>query len=202
MAKFTRAEIRRILGDACTDEIENNLIALHIGVVDPLKDALTNAQAEAVRVEELEKEVNSLKDEKKDAEDWKAKFEKEHADFDKYKSKVDKEKANENLRGLYKNLLKEAKVDEKRFDSILKVTDLSNLKLDKDGKLEDADKISESIKTDWKDFIVSNETKGTATPETPPENSGGSKLTKKQIMDIKDTSERQKAIAENLELFE
>ena len=40
MPKFTRSDIRKILGEACTDEIENNLIALHLGVVDPLKDDL------------------------------------------------------------------------------------------------------------------------------------------------------------------
>ena len=29
MTKFTRAELRNILGDACTEDIENRLVALH-----------------------------------------------------------------------------------------------------------------------------------------------------------------------------
>ena len=45
MAKFTRAEIRNILGEACTEEIEKRLVALHLGVVDPLKDDLTKYKA-------------------------------------------------------------------------------------------------------------------------------------------------------------
>ena len=50
MAKFTRAEIRRIIGEACTDEIENNLVALHLGVVDPLKDDVAKYKAEAEKL--------------------------------------------------------------------------------------------------------------------------------------------------------
>ncbi len=50
MAKFTRAEIRNILGEACTEEIENRLVALHLGVVDPLKDDLTKYKADAEKL--------------------------------------------------------------------------------------------------------------------------------------------------------
>lgn len=199
MARFTRAEIRRIIGESCTDEMENSIIAMHIGVVDPLKDELQTAKADAAKVADLEKEIERLKTLNTDADSWKAKYEKEHADFDEYKNNIDSEKQTENLKSLYKSLLKENKVDDKRIDSILKVTDFSTLKVGKDGKLENAKELSESIKNDWGDFIVKTETKG-ADIETPPANSGN-KLTKEQIMEIKDTTARQKAIAENIELF-
>ena len=199
MARFTRAEIRRIIGEPCTDEMENSIIAMHIGVVDPLKDELQTAKADAAKVADLEKEIERLKTLNTDADSWKAKYEKEHADFDEYKNNIDSEKQTENLKSLYKSLLKENKVDDKRIDSILKVTDFSTLKVGKDGKLENAKELSESIKNDWGDFIVKTETKG-ADIETPPANSGN-KLTKEQIMEIKDTTARQKAIAENIELF-
>ena len=199
MAKFGRADIRKILGEACTDEIENALIALHLGVVDPLKDELNGLKADAAKIEELQKEVEKLNAEKKDGEDWKAKFEKEHADFGEYKTQVEKDKAADTVKGLYRTLLKEAKVDEKRIDSILKVTDFSAMKVDKDGKLEGADKLSESIKNDWKDFIVTTQKTG-ANVDTPPDNNG-TKMTREQIMKIKNTAERQKAIAENFEVF-
>ena len=199
MAKFGRADIRKILGEACTDEIENALIALHLGVVDPLKDELNGLKADAAKIEELQKEVEKLNAEKKDGEDWKAKFEKEHADFGEYKTQIEKDKAADTVKGLYRTLLKEAKVDEKRIDSILKVTDFSAMKVDKDGKLEGADKLSESIKNDWKDFIVTTQKTG-ANVDTPPDNNG-TKMTREQIMKIKNTAERQKAIAENFEVF-
>lgn len=199
MARFTRAEIRRIIGEPCTDEMENSIVAMHIGVVDPLKDELQTLKADAAKVSDLEKEIERLKTLNTDAEDWKAKYEKEHADFDEYKNNIDSEKQTENLKSLYKSLLKECKVDDKRIDSILKVTDFATLKVGKDGKLENAKELSESIKNDWGDFIVKTETKG-ADIETPPANNGN-KLTKEQIMEIKDTTARQKAIAENIELF-
>ena len=199
MAKFGRADIRKIIGEACTDEMENQLIALHLGVVDPLKDELNNIKADAAKIEKLQKEVEKLNAEKKDGEDWKAKFEKEHADFGEYKTQVEKDKAADTIKGLYRSLLKESKVDDKRIDSILKVTDFSAMKVDKDGKLEGADKLSESIKNDWKDFIVQTQKQG-ADVETPPENHGG-KMTREEIMKIKDTTKRQEAIANNLELF-
>ena len=199
MARFARADIRKIIGEACTDEMENALIALHLGVVDPLKDELNNVKADAAKIEELQKEVEKLNAEKKDGEDWKAKFEKEHADFGEYKTQIEKDKAADTVKGLYRTLLKEAKVDEKRIDSILKVTEFSTMKVDKDGKLEGADKLSEAIKNDWKDFIVTVQKNG-AGVETPPDNNG-TKMTREQIMQIKNTAERQKAIAENFEVF-
>ena len=53
MPKFTRAELRRIIGENCTDEIENALINLHLGVVDALKDELDTAKAETGKIAEL-----------------------------------------------------------------------------------------------------------------------------------------------------
>lgn len=200
MAKFTRAEVRNILGEAHTEEIENKLVALHLGVIDPMKDELANAKAEIEKLGGVQKELDSLKKQAAETEDWKAKYEKEHSDFDEYKGKVDKDKQEANIKTLYRALLKENKVDEKRIDSIIKVTDFSAMKVDKDGKLDGADKLSEAIKTDWKDFIVTTKEKGTDV-ETPPAEDG-KKMTKEEIFKIKDTAKRQEAIAQNIDLFE
>lgn len=199
MANFRRKEIREIIGEACTDEMENRLIALHLSVVDPLKDELADAKANADKVADLQKELEKAQKDLQDAGDWKAKFEKEHSDFDEYKKQIDAGKAVDTIKGLYRTLLKEAKVDDKRIDSILKVTDFSGMKVDKDGKLEGADKLTESIKKDWSDFINVTSTKG-ADVETPPEGNGN-KMTREEIMKIKDTSKRQEAIANNIDLF-
>ncbi len=199
MAKFGRADIRKIIGEACTDEIENQLIALHLGVVDPLKDALENAKTESAKVAELQKKLDEATADKNKFEDMKAKYEKEHSEFEAFKTRTESEKALETVKTLYRALLKETKVDEKRIDSILKVTDLSQMKVGKDGKLEDAENLTKNIKDEWKEFIVTKGTKG-AEVDTPPENSGKS-MTREEIMKIKDTTERQKAIAENLSVF-
>lgn len=199
MAKFGRADIRKIIGEACTDEIENQLIALHLGVVDPLKDALENAKAESAKVADLQKKLDEATADKGKFDDLKAKYEKEHSEFEAFKARTESEKVLETVKGLYRTLLKENKVDEKRIDSILKVTDFSQLKVGKDGKLEDTENLSKTIKDEWKEFIVTTGTKG-ADVDNPPEN-GGKTKTREEIMKIKDTTERQKAIAENLNAF-
>lgn len=201
MARFSRADIRKIIGENCTDEMENQLIALHLGVVDPLKDELNANKADAAKLAELQKQLEEAQKTLKETEDWKAKFDKEHSDFDEYKAQIEKDKAIGNIKEAYRALLKENKVDEKRHESILKLkaTDFGAMKLDKDGKLEDADKLSEAIKNDWKDFIVTAQTNG-ASVDNPPANNG-QKMTREEIMKIKNTAERQKAIAENIEVF-
>jgi hypothetical protein len=195
MARFTRAEIRRIIGEACTDEIENSIIALHIGVVDPLKDELQTAKADAAKLETVQKELDDLKKSTADYEELKTKYEDEHKAFEDFKKNVDETNSLNKVKDAYKALLKAQNVDDKRIEAILKVTDFADKKLGKDGKFEDEGKLVESIKDDWKDFIVTKENRG-ALVETPPAN-GGKVRTKEEIMKIKDTEERQKAIAEN-----
>ena len=83
---------------------------------------------------------------------------------------------------------------------MLKVSDIDNVSLDDNGNIKDADKLIESVKSEWSDFIPTTSEKGADTA-TPPSNTGGSSMTREQIMNIKDRSERQKAIAENPKLF-
>ena len=96
-------------------------------------------------------------------------------------------------------MLKDIGVSEKRLDSVMRVADLDSFELDENGAIKDVDELKASAKNDWSDFIVSEGIKGASTP-TPPSNTGGAK-TKEEIMNIKDTSKRQAAIAENHELF-
>ena len=70
----------------------------------------------------------------------------------------------------------------------------------KDGKVEKADELKKLIDTDYADYISKSNTEGTHTT-TPPSNGGAGKLTKEEILAIKDTSARQKAINENHDLF-
>ena len=201
---FTRKFLKTM---GLTDEQVDAVIEEHIQVTTGLKDDLNRYKSDAEKVQDMQAQIDSLtqerdqlKAEKEDNEDWKAKFDEEHAGFDKYKQTVEAERNVRNIKDLYRSMLKEQNVDDKRVDAILKVTDFSGMKVAKDGKLDNADKLAEAIQTDWKDFIVSHEKRG-AEVETPPSNTGGSSLTKADIMAIKDTAERQKAIADNPKLF-
>ena len=73
------------------------------------------------------------------------------------------------------------------------------MKLDKEGNLENADELKKSIATEWGEFKTTVTQKG-ADVAKPPQ-TGKATKTKDEIYAIKDTAERQKAIAENHELF-
>lgn len=162
-------------------------------------DELKPFKEDAKKLPKVQKELNEATEKIAKYEENEKKYQDEHKAFEDFKKEVETKEANAKLKDAYKALLKANNVDEKRYDAILKVTNFADLKLDDKGKFENEKELNEAIKADWKDFIVTTESKGQEV-ETPPAN-GGNKMTKEQIMAIKDTGERQKAIAENPELF-
>lgn len=165
MPKFTRDMIRDILGEAHTDEIENRLIAAHLAVVDPLKDDLQKYKADAEKLPGVQQELDNLKTA---GGDWETKYNEEHTAFEKYKSEVAAAAETEKVKAEYRKLLQELGINEKRFDAILRLVDFSEMKLGDKG-LEDVDKIKESIKSDWADYIPETHEDG-ADVGNPPNN--------------------------------
>lgn len=177
-----------------TDEQIATVIENHSETVDALKAERDKLKAEADKVPELEKDLKTAKEN----DGFKAKYEKEHADFEKYKNDA---AAKENAAAkskAYRNVLLNAGIAEKYLDKVMRVTDLSDVKLDEDGKIEGADEIAKNAKAEWAEFITKTSSHGSSTA-TPP-TSGGA-VTKESIMNIKDAGERQAAIAEHHDLF-
>lgn len=172
MARFTRSDIRAIVGEVCNDEIENKLIALHLGVVDPLKDDAARYKADADKLSDVQKELDDLK--AAGNEDYKQKYEDEHTALENLKQSIADEKALAEKSGLYRVLLQESGIDPKRIDAVLRVADLTKVEV-KDGKLVDSKALAENIKTEWADFVVKPGAKGDK-PDTPP--AGGGEMTK------------------------
>ena len=164
MPKFTRAEIRNILGDAHTDEIENRLIAVHLAVVDPLKDDLQRYKADAEKLPGVQQELDNLK---AAGGDWETKYNDEHAAFEKYKFEVAAAAKIEKIKAAYRELLKDVGINEKRFEAILRLTDFSKMKLGDSG-LEDADELKKAIKSDWAEYIPETREDG-ADVDNPPD---------------------------------
>ena len=191
---LTRAMLK---GMQLTEEQVSAIIEEHSNTVQGLKDEIKKYKADAEKLPEVQKELDKLKE--GDGNDWEKKYNDEHKAFEDYKKEVAGKEETAKVRGAYRKLLVENGVGEKHIDAVLRVTDFSNVKIDKEGKLENADKLAESIRSEWAGFITTTGTKG-APVDNPP---GGSKatMTKDDIMKIKDTSERQKAIAENIDLF-
>ena len=174
MAKFGRADVRKIIGEACTDEMEAAILALHHSIVDEIRDQLDAANAEAAKYKAdaeklpgVQKELSDLKG----GEDYKAKYEKEHADFDAYKKQIADGEELTKKKAAYRKLLADEHISEKRLDSVIRLTDFSGIKLDKDGNLQDVDELKETIKSEWAEYITTERMDG-VNPGTPPGKDG------------------------------
>ena len=140
-----------------------------------------------------------MKAEKDEVDPYKEKYEKLSKEFNDYKDEVEQSNLKTRKTEAYKELLKEAGVADKFMSKIIKLTSLDDIEMDDDG-IKGADEIIDSIKSDYDIFIAKEGEEGAGTEE-PPANTGGDKPTKESILQIKDDSERQAAIAQNLELF-
>lgn len=146
-----------------TDDQIVAIIEAHTDTVDAIKKERDRYKAEAEKLPDIQKELDDLK-----AADWKSKYEKEHTSFDDYKKDISKKELTAKIKAAYRKLLTDAKVGESHHDSILKVTDFSTMKLNEDGTLADANKLSDAIKKDWSGFIATTRVV-TPDPATPPQ---------------------------------
>ena len=183
------------------DKAAEDICARHSADLDSIKEERDALKKDAETLASVQKELSDLKaataDGKKNA--FEVKYNAIKEEFENFKKDVDAKETKAKKEAAYKALLKEVGVSEKRIDAVLKVSDLDSVKLDSDGKIENASELKKSIKDEWSDFIATDGKRGADTP-TPP--AGGKVFkTKDEIMAIKDTAERQRAIADNHELF-
>lgn len=167
------------------DKIEE-IITAHTETVTALKEERDALKTDADALPAVKKELDELKKkaEASNSDEYKAQYDALKAEYDKYKADVAAQAETEKKNRLYRELAKAAGVSEKRLDAILKVTNLSELKLDKDGNaFADADKLTESIKTEWADFITTEAEKGANTAKPPADSSGKQDLGKLSMAD-------------------
>ena len=173
---FTRKFLKAL---GLTEEQVDSVVEAHTETVDGLKSQMAGYKTDAEKLKDVQKELDDLK---------------ANGGGEDYKSKYDSER-------LYREQLNALGITGKRADSIVRLTDLSTVKI-KDGKLEDADGVKKGIQTDYADFIPKKRTDG-ADPADPP-HSGG-KMSREEIYKKDDkgryllsTAERQKALAESM----
>lgn len=133
------------------------------------EDALVQEHL-AARTAYAEKQVKAWQDEHPEASQPNVKESQEYKDlkkeFETYKSEISAKEARAAKESAYRELLKSAGVSEKRIDTVLRVSDLDCVEI-ADGKIKDADKLMQTIKTEWADFITSEHVDG-AHVDTPP----------------------------------
>ena len=162
---FTRSFLKTM---GLSEEQVQAIIDAHLEVVNPIKEQRDQYKADAEKLPGVTKERDDYKAElDKGGEDYKAKYDTEHQAFEDYKAQVKAEAEQARVKAEYRKLLTEEKISEKRLDAVIRLTDFSGMKLDKDGKLENADSLRKAIQTDWADYIQTAETKG-AKVDNPP----------------------------------
>lgn len=198
MPKFTRSDIRRILGDAHTDEIENQIMALHLGVVDSLKDDISKYKTDAEKLPGVQAELEKLKDSAKDGGDA-AKIQQA---FDDFKAEVAAKEAKAAKEAVLRELAKDAGLSEAGVAKAVKYADWDKIELDKDGKAKDAKDLIKSLKEEWPEYIQTDGAKGADTPNPPASKSSSDVKTREEIYKrddhgrfIMDATQRQAELA-------
>ena len=181
------------------EEKIEQIIEAHTETVSALKDERDSYKEDAEKLADVQKELNTAKEKLAKHGDGetvsKTEFDELKKEYEDYKKDITAKETRTAKVNAFRELLKAAGVSDKRFDTVIKVSDIDGLELDKAGKIKDAEKITENIKTEWADFIPTTTVVG-ANTANPPATTGGSFKTRAEIMKIKDTTERQAALAE------
>ena len=171
---LTKAKVKELLSaagvaDDKINETTEKILNGHIASIEALREEKDQFKEKADQLDKVQKELDDLnaKIAANEKDPYKVKYEAMKEDFEKYKADIEKEKTAASKRNAYKELLKTAGVSEKRIEAVLKVSDIEDLELDDDGKIKDSDKLTETIKTEWADFIETTGQNGAKT-STPP----------------------------------
>lgn len=183
------------------DDKTEQIIEAHTETVSAIKAERDDFKVKAEKLDDVQRELDKIK-ERGEKDPYKVRYEALKEEFDNYKKEVTEKETTATKNAAYRALLKEAGVNEKRIDAVLKVSadSIKGLVL-KDGEIENKAELIKKVQSDWSDFIVTTETKGAVTATPPRAKTGTSTMTKADIKKIANPVERQKAMAENIELF-
>lgn len=176
MADFDRKSLRKIFEDAEIEvpkDVLGQICNLHTTSNEDLTESVKTLKAD---LEKAERERDTYKAKApKEGEETVSKedYDKLKKEYDDYKADITAKTTRTEKENAFRELLKSAGVSEKRLNAIIKVSDIDGLELDKDGKIKNADKHTETVKTEWADFIETTTTKGAYTANPPAGNGGG-----------------------------
>ena len=152
------------------DEKIDQIIDAHTETVDALKEQRNQYKNDAEKLPEVQKQLSAATEQLESAgkDSWKVKYDALKEDFESYKADQTAKETHVAKETAYRELLKAAGISDKRISAVLKVSDVDAVEL-LDGKIKDAEKLTESIKTEWADFIPTTTQTGVNTA-TPPDN--------------------------------
>lgn len=187
-------DIRAIIEDESLDETAKikRILDLHHGETDDLREKLETAESDLKKAQDAETAAKTAKENAETAlNDYKA----EQGKKETRAAKADAAREYFKSKGI--------STDKSIALAIRSCSaEIDALELDKDGKIKDSKALDDLIEGDLSGLVVNTTNHGTDT-KNPPKSGGtpGKYASKEDIMKIRDTAERQKAIAEQPELF-
>lgn len=191
---LTRAMLKSM---GLEDDKVNAIIEAHTETVDGLKNEAAQYKADAEKLPEVQRQLKEAKDAAKNSGD----YDKLKKEFDDYKADVQNRETAAAKRAALTKVAKDAGLSEAGIAKAIKYSDLSTFDLDENGDVKDGKALIKSLKEEWPEYITTTSKQGANTATPPGGNSGKVYKTKEEIFAIKDVAERQRAIAENHELF-
>lgn len=170
------------------DKAIEQIIEAHSETVKGLKDKLAEAQEKADKFDDVQKEL-----EKHQKDDYKAKYEKEHKDFEDYKTSVSEKEAKTAKESAARAYFESKGITGNNLEIAMRGAkeEIGALEMDGD-KIKNAKALDDLVAGTYSALIVKKQEKGAETPKPASGSSNaGGELTKKDIMAIKDTTERQ-----------
>ena len=179
------------------EEKFEQILDAHTETIDEIKAERDKYKEDAEKLpkalEELEKAKEAVKHSGDAAQIQKA--------FDDYKAEVEAREALAAKKTALSKIAKDIGLSEAGISKALKYAEFDKLELDEKGDLKEAKTVMKGLKDEWSEYIQTQSKVGAETATPPSGGSGKAYKSKDEIMAIKDTRERQKAIAENINLF-
>lgn len=166
------------ISDAQIDQI----IEAHRETVDALKDDRDKYKEDADKLASVTKERDELKAaaDKAGKDPYKVKYDAIKEEFEQYKTEQKNRETAAKKNDLVRAMLKEIGIADKRIDAVMRVTDTGSIKLDAEGKIQNAGELKKQLKDEWADFIVRTEQKGADVPK-PPQSDGNTLKSREEI---------------------
>lgn len=188
---FTREFIRKTAKECGVEipkEFENALVDEHLSA----RDTYAEAQVKAYQEENKPAEPPKVKDTDE--------YKKLKKEFDDYKAEISGKEAKSAKERAARAFFESKGITGKSLDIAMRGSgaEINALELDGD-KIKDTAALDALVKDTYSGLVSTTTVRGAQTAN-PPANNGGAK-TKAEIMSIKNTAERQRAIAQNLPLF-
>lgn len=145
------------------DEQISGIIEAHSDTVEALKGERDKYKAEAEKLPDVQRQLDTAKAAAKDSGD----YTKLKEQFDKYKAEVAEKETLAAKKTALQKVAKDAGLTDAGIAKALKYSDFAKIELDDKGDAKDAAALMKSLKEEWAEYVGTSETKGADVSKPP-----------------------------------